>query len=87
MTRHILNIILLFPLQAVLVRAVVDKHYDSGGGVTYNITFGYTSLGHHAIDTFTSKGLLAIIVLATRFVSSQPIVYSPATVTSTSDSD
>ena len=43
-------------------------------GVTYNITFGHTSLGKHAIDVFTSNGLLAMILMATRFVAAQKLV-------------
>lgn len=76
-----------FPLQAVLIRAIVDKECGSDGEVTYNITFGHTALGHHAIDVFTARGLLAIILMTTRFVSSQPIDCVFSTATSTSESD
>lgn len=71
-----------FP-KVVLVRVLVDKEV-AHAGVTYNITFGHTALGKHAIDVFTSKGLLAIIQMATRFVAAQVLDHSSSTVTTSS---
>lgn len=33
-----------------------DGQKNKGGEAVYNITFGHTILGHHAIDLFTFKG-------------------------------
>ena len=48
---------LLLPIytQVVLVRAVVDAEESEDGSV-YNIMFGHTALGSHAIDIFSTRG-------------------------------
>ena len=53
----------------MLVRAVVDVEESEDGNI-YNIMFGHTALGSHAIDIFTTRGILSVMLIASRFVSS-----------------
>ena len=55
-----------FPLQAVLIRAIVDKECGSDGEVTYNITFGHTRNGLLAVNSGlnTARPACAFVTLS-----------------------